>query len=94
MRRVRPIRWWLPGGAVLDRRNRDGHEWAVACRPRAAVVESRRRLTFLEWLLSTINWLWFWFLEHLKPVKLVVQILVGLVALIGAILALLAGSWK
>ena len=36
------MRWVLPGGAVLGASDREGDERAVACRPRAAVLESVR----------------------------------------------------
>jgi hypothetical protein len=94
------MRWVLPGGAVLGGRDRRGNERAVACRPRAAVLESVRPLTLLERLRAAVKrvrgrlagfWRWLCTPKGLAIVKRVLEVLALLVGLIATILALLAG---
>jgi hypothetical protein len=99
------MRWVLPGGAVLGARDRKGDERAVACRPRAAVVESvrpPRPPTVWKRLLAAVKPVQAWLAgfswrrpfprEGLADVKLVLEVLGLLVALITAVLALLGWS--
>ena len=95
MRRV------LPGGAILGERNHEGNEREVACRPRAAVLESISRLPPEGWLLATLKlvlhkfttfWQWLLSPRGLLLIKRLLEVLAVLVGLIGAVLALLGWS--
>jgi hypothetical protein len=101
------MRWVLPGGAVLERRDRGGNEREVACRPRAAVLEALRPppppprwlWRFQRWLLRGIRHLpgrvaALFSREGLLGVKLWLEVLGLLVGLIVAILGLLAALQK
>jgi hypothetical protein len=104
------MRWILPGGAVLGERNRRDNERAVACRPRAAVLESMRPKTFRERLRCKVKGLLsagkrglgsvttfvcrLWSKEWLPTVERVLKVLTLLVGLITAILALFGLSRK
>jgi hypothetical protein len=86
VRGVRPMRWVLPGGAVLE----GDDKLTVACRPGAAVIESMKPpapqppppppwIRLFRWVISR---------KRLATVKLVVEVLAALVGLIGAVLTL------
>jgi hypothetical protein len=96
----------LPGGAVLDKTDREGDVLAVVCRPRAAVVEAvrpPRPPTILERLCARVKRVRAWLAgcwrqirsrKGLATVKLFLEVLGALVALITAVLALFGWSRK
>jgi hypothetical protein len=105
-----PMRWILPGGAVLGERNRRENKSPVVCRPGAAVLESVRPPRLLKQLrqkakqlLSTVKGLRASFIafirqllspEQLRYVKLILAVVAVLVGLITALLALFGLSRK
>jgi hypothetical protein len=96
-----PMRWVLPGGATLGGSNRGDNERAVAFRPLAAVREQKipRKTGRLQTIKLVFDSWARWLLlairvrkEHLETIKLVLEIGVALLALIGGIIALFWGS--
>lgn len=78
------MRWVLPGGAVLDGRNRKDSELGVACRPLAAVEERTKPCLIVvpEQPEKGPRRRW-----RLAKVKQFLEVLALIVGIIGAILA-------